>query len=256
MSEVHSEFSPEKQLVMREIPHELAINLAAFRTAQAVADFSFYRLLKEEAYLFPKYYKSGDSVLDLACGLGRTTLLLHEMGLQVRGIDRSDLFIETARRRLPYLDLRVGSYDRIEEADSSFRHVLISLNGIDYAYPAAQRIAALQECARVLQPGGTLIYSSHNVKSLHWFSPYYRNHLLWKTRNSIKAFKGWDYVVEDGVYAFYSSPGFVVRQTEAVGLKLLEIRGFFKLGTGRLDRYLSPYLHYVFTKPEKSGESG
>jgi ubiquinone/menaquinone biosynthesis C-methylase UbiE len=253
MSEIHSEFSPEKRLVMGEIPHELAVNLAAFHTAKAVADFSFYRLLKEEEYLFPKYYKSGDSVLDLACGLGRTTLLLHEMGFAVRGVDRSDLFIQIAKRRLPYLDLHVGSYDNIEEADSSFSHVLISLNGIDYAYPAAQRSAAIQECARVLKPGGTLIYSSHNVKSLHWFSPYYRNRLGWKARNSIKAFKEWDYVVEDGVYAFYGSPGFVVRQTEAVGLKLLEMRGFFRLGTGRLDRYFSPYVHYVFTKLGKVG---
>jgi hypothetical protein len=91
------------------------------------------------------------------------------------------------------------------------------------------------------------------VKSLHWFSPYYRNRLGWKARNSIKAFKEWDYVVEDGVYAFYGSPGFVVRQTEAVGLKLLEMRGFFRLGTGRLDRYFSPYVHYVFTKLGKVG---
>ena len=86
---------------MREIPRELEVNLAAFHTVQAVADFSFYRLLKEEEYLFPKYYKSGDSVLDLACGLGRTTLLLHEMGLAVRGVDRSDLFIQVAKRRFP-----------------------------------------------------------------------------------------------------------------------------------------------------------
>jgi ubiquinone/menaquinone biosynthesis C-methylase UbiE len=249
-------FSAEKRLVMKEVPRELAINLAAFRTAQAVADFSFYRLLKEEAHLFPKYYKSGDSVLDLACGLGRTTLLLHEMGLEVRGVDRSDLFIETAKRRLPYLDLRVGSYDSIAEPDSSFSHVLISLNGIDYAYPAAQRLVALKECARVLKPGGTLIYSSHNLKSLHWFSPYYRNKLLWRARNSIRAFKEWDYVLEDGVYAFYGAPGFVVRQTEAVGLRLIEMRGFCKLGAGRLDSYLSPYLHYVFTKPTKTSEPG
>src|ERR1700722_19398317 len=253
MSEVHNEFSLENKPVMREIPHELAVNLAAFHTVQAVADFSFYRLLKEEEYLFPKYYKSGDSVLDLACGLGRTTLLLHEMGLAVHGVDRSDLFIQIAKRRLPYLDLRVGSYDNIEEADSSFSHVLISLNGLDYAYPAAQRFAALQEGARVLKPGGTLIYSSHNLKSLHWFSPYYRNRLIWKARNSIKAFKECDYVVEGGVYTFYASSGFVVGQTQAVGLKMVEMRGFFKLGTGRLDRYFSPYIHYVFTKPENGG---
>ncbi|MGB7547415.1 MAG: class I SAM-dependent methyltransferase [Terracidiphilus sp.] len=232
-----------------EIPLELAENLAAFRSAQAVADLSIYRLFAEEEYLFPKYYKAGESVLDLACGLGRTTLMLHEMGLEVRGVDRSEVFIEIAKRRLPYLDLQVGSYDRIEEPDSSFSHVLISFNGIDYAFPAAQRVTALRECARVLKPGGTFIYSSHNLKSLHWFSPYYRGRLRWKLRNCARAFKEWDYILEDGVHAFYATPDFVVRQTEELGLKLLETKGFSDCGVERLDRYFSPYVHYVFTKP-------
>jgi ubiquinone/menaquinone biosynthesis C-methylase UbiE len=232
-----------------EIPLELAENLAVYSSPDAVAELSVYRLFPEEEYLFPKYYKPGESVLDLACGLGRTTLMLHEMGMTVRGVDRSKVFIEIARRRLPYLDLRLGSYDRIEEADSSFTHVLISFNGIDYAFPASQRETALRECARVLKPGGTLIYSSHNLKSMHWFSPYYKRRLRWKLRNSMKAFKEWSYILEDGAHAFYASQEFVVRQTEDVGLKLLEMRWFPKYGIGDLDRYLSPYIHYVFTKP-------
>jgi ubiquinone/menaquinone biosynthesis C-methylase UbiE len=165
-----------------QVPLELADNLQAYRTAAAVAEWSLYRLLPEEEHLFNKYYRAGESVLDLACGMGRTALLLHEMGLSVRGIDRSEVLIDLARKRLPYLDLRVGSYDCIEEADSSFSHVLISSNGIDLAVPESQRVMALGECARVLRPGGTLIYSSHNVKSLHWFSPYYRHRLGWKLR--------------------------------------------------------------------------
>src|ERR1700749_1506044 len=101
--------------LMEQAPQERAQNIAAFRTPQAVADLSVYKLFMEEEYLFPKYYKAGESVLDLACGLGRTTLMLHEMGLAVRGVDVSDVFIEIARRRFPYLDLHIGSYDHIEE---------------------------------------------------------------------------------------------------------------------------------------------
>lgn len=232
-----------------DIPPELAENLAAFRTGRAVSDLSVYRLFPEEEYLFSKYYKTGDSVLDLACGLGRTTLLLHEMGLRVRGVDRSDVFIELAKRRLPYLDLRAGSYDHIEEDDSSFCHVLISFNGIDYAYPAAQRLAALRECARVLKPGGTFIYSSHNLKSMYWFSPRYRSRIWWKLSNSGKAFKEWAYVLEEGMHTFYASPDFVVRQTEEVGLRLMEMKWSAKLRPERIDRYFTPYIHYVFVKP-------
>jgi ubiquinone/menaquinone biosynthesis C-methylase UbiE len=185
--------------------------------------------------------------------MGRTTLLLQEMGLSVRGIDRSEVFIQLAKKRLPYLDLRVGSYDRIEEPDCSFSHVLISFNGIDIAFPESQRIMALRECARVLRPGGTFIYSSHNLKSLHWFSPNYRHRLPWKLRHSIKAYREWAYLWEEGVYGFYASPEFVVRQTESLGLKLLEMMWFRKLGIDRFDRYFSPYIHYAFRKPAQPG---
>ena len=236
-------------VLSEQVPLELAENLQAYRTAAAVASYAVYRLFPEEEYLFPKYYKAGESVLDLACGMGRTTLLLQEMGLSVRGIDRSEVFIQIAKKRLPYLDLRVGSYDCIEEPDSSFSHVLISANGIDHAFPESQRVTALGECARVLKPGGTFIYSSHNLKSMHWFSPCYRHQLLWKLRNSIKAYREWAYVLEDGIHNFYASPEFVVRQTDSFGLKLLEMRWFRKLGMDRFDRYFSPYIHYVFRKP-------
>lgn len=232
------------------IPFEFVENMEAYyRTASAVAEWSVYRLLPEEEYLFPKYYKTGDSVLDLACGLGRTTLLLHEMGLGVRGVDSSDVFVEVAKRRLPYLNLRVGSYDHIEEADSSFCHVLVSYNGIDHAYPVSQRVTALHECARVLKPGGTFIFSSHNLKSLHWFSPRYRARLWWKLSNTAKAFKEWAYVVEEGMQLFWASPEFVVRQTEEVGLRLVEMRWCSKFKVDRVDRYFAPYIYYVFVKP-------
>lgn len=234
-----------------DIPRELAENLASYRTDKAIADYSVYQLHAEEQHLFSRHYKAGETILDLACGMGRTTLLLHEMGLNVRGVDRSEVFIERAKRRFPYLDFRTGSYDQIEEPDASFSHVLISFNGIDYAFPASQRSRALQECARVLKPGGTFIYSSHNIRSLHLFSPYYRNRLKWKLRNSVKAFKEYSYILEEGMHTFYATQDFVARQTESFGLDLVEVKGFSESRFEIFNRYFSPYFHYVFRKPER-----
>jgi ubiquinone/menaquinone biosynthesis C-methylase UbiE len=231
-----------------QIPLELAENLQAFKTSAAIDEYSAYLLFPEEKQLISKHYRPGDRILDLACGMGRTTLRLHEMGFSVTGIDASEVFINTAQRRFPYLDLRLGSYDRIEEPIEAFSHVLISCNGIDYAFPESQRVVALRECARVLKPGGTLIYSSHNIKSLHFFSPRYRGRLRWKFRNSLKAFKQRAYVVEVGLHTLYTSADFVIRQTESTGLKFLETMWLKMIGNDRVDKYFSPYLYYVFTK--------
>jgi ubiquinone/menaquinone biosynthesis C-methylase UbiE len=241
--------------VKEQIPLELEQNLQACRADWAIAECSVYHLFPEEEYLFNRYYKSGERVLDLACGMGRTTLLLHEMGFSVRGVDRSEVLIHLARKRFPYLDLMTGSYDAIKEPDDSFDHVLISYNSLDLAFPESQRVTALHECARVLKPGGTFIFSSHNLKSMHWFSPYYRDRLLWKFRNAFKAYREWAYVLEFGtIHNFYASAPYIVRQVESVGLQLLDMRWFQKLRVSRLDRYLSPYIHYAFRKPDRPRE--
>jgi SAM-dependent methyltransferase len=234
----------------QEISPELAENLEHFRTASAIAEYSYYALFPEEEYFFSNYYKAGESVLDLGCGMGRTTLLLYEAGLTVRGVDRSEVFIETAKRRFPYLDLRTGSFDRIEEADSSFCHVLVSFNSLDYAFPESQRIAALQECVRVLKPGGTLIFSSHNAGSLHWYSPHYLRKPLWKLRNAFRGFRRGTYVFEDGLHTYFASAELVIRQTEALGVKFLEMNSasFRRIGVESLDRYFAPYIHYAFRR--------
>ena len=233
-----------------EVPHELAVNLKLFTTPEAVEAYSAYQLDPQERYLFAKYYKPGDRILDLACGLGRTTLRLHEMGLSVKGIDVSGVFIDLARKRFPYLDLQIGDYTHIEEPDSTYSHVLISESGLDYAFPEPQREVALRECVRVLKPGGTLIFNTHNLKSLHFFSPVNRHRLLWKSRYFLKAFLSRAYVFEDGRYLFYASLEFVIRQAEAAGLKFLEMVGPRMSTTRRFNRYLSAHIHYVFTKPD------
>ncbi len=228
-----------------------AANQAYYISSEAVATYSFYTLLKEEDYLFPKYFKAGESVLDLACGMARTTLLLHKMGMRVCGIDRSEKFIEVAKQRFPDLDLRVGSFDAIGAEDASFDNIVIALNGIDLAIPESQRVAALRECTRVLKPGGILIFSSHNLKSLHWFSPYYNRHPRWKLRNCLRAFRKPSYLWEGEQCLMYTTPEYAVGQAESAGLELLEICGFNRFRSSRIDRYFSPYLHYVFTKPRQ-----
>ena len=123
--------------------------LRYYSSAEAIDECSVYSLYPEEEYFIIKYWRLGDRILDLACGLGRTTVRLHEMGFSVVGIDLSENLIRAAKQRSPYLDLRVGSFTSIGEPNASYSHVLISSNAIDLALPQTSRLAALDECARV-----------------------------------------------------------------------------------------------------------
>ncbi len=219
-----------------------------YRSAEAVESYSRYYLLREEKYLFRKFYCPGQTVLDLACGLGRTTVLLHEMGMQVRGSDLSDVLIQHARRRFPYIPFDVGSYTAIDAAHDSYDHVLISFNSIDHACPVTERVQALRECFRVLKPGGMFIFSSHNLKALH-MSPFLYRRVPWMLRNSLRAFREQAYVIDFGLCLSYAAPEYVIRQTESQGFRLVAMVGFRLAESLRFNKYFSPYIHYAWEKP-------
>jgi ubiquinone/menaquinone biosynthesis C-methylase UbiE len=161
-------------------------NTGHYQTDDAVEQYSHYNLMYEEKYLLPKYFKRQSSVLDLACGAGRTTLRLHEMGYTVKGVDLSDILLNTAKSRFPYISFEHGSYCNLPEADNSFDNILISYNGLDYV-PENERCQALRECSRVLKRGGCLIFSSHNIKYLHGVLSPINNHMV-LSKKHIKRF--------------------------------------------------------------------
>jgi SAM-dependent methyltransferase len=68
------------------------------------------------------------------------------------------------RANFPDADIRVGdARDLSELASDHFTLVFFSNNGID-AVDHAERGAVLREFARVVRPGGNLVYSTHNLR--------------------------------------------------------------------------------------------
>jgi ubiquinone/menaquinone biosynthesis C-methylase UbiE len=205
-----------------------AINIAAFDREELVEEYSRNKLNVAEQSLFQRYYQRGETVLDLACGAGRTTVCLSDMGLIVKGIDTSKVLIAAARKRYPTMDFELGSYLQIQLPNASYDHVLVSFNGLDYAHPEESRLAAIRECHRVLMPGGTLIFSSHNVKrfygSLVWMR---KGSIALKIWRMITAIKECDYVYEAsvGTHTFFGSPRYVSRQVEGQGFSREEMIG-------------------------------
>lgn len=104
---------------------------------------------------------AGD-VLDLGVGAGRTTGLLAAGARTYVGVDIAPGMIQAARRRHPGVCLLLGdASDLRDHADDSYDLVLFSHNGLD-ALDIAGRSAALREMARVLRPGGRVVFSSLN----------------------------------------------------------------------------------------------
>jgi SAM-dependent methyltransferase len=114
----------------------------------------------------------GREVLDLACGAGRTTYFLQQMGAKIVAVDIAENLILAARKSFPGIDFRVGDAEFLEFADHSFDAVLFSFNSMDCLYPKDKRINSLREIWRVLRPDGSFIFSHHNLAAL--FCGWYR----------------------------------------------------------------------------------
>jgi ubiquinone/menaquinone biosynthesis C-methylase UbiE len=198
------------------------VNSNVYRSNNAVDRYSVYYLRREEKYLIPKYFQNGSSVLDLACGAGRTTLCLFEMGYKTKGVDLSDALIGAAEKRFPYLDFEEGNYCNIQEENESYGNILISNNGLDYAFPENECEKAFSECFRVLKKGGHFIFSSHNIKYIHGALLPWNEHKLFLLKNSFNAFLNKKYIFErhTGLWTFYGSPKYIIKQAENHGFKL------------------------------------
>lgn len=99
--------------------------------------------------------------LDVGCGEGRFCRILQGMGIPTIGVDPTVALIDTARRRDPAGDYRVGRVEALEFADATFDLVVSYLTMIDF--PDLR--AAVAEMTRVLKPGGRLLIA--NLTSLN-----------------------------------------------------------------------------------------
>jgi SAM-dependent methyltransferase len=117
---------------------------------------------------------AGKRILDLGCGGGRTSALLHEMAADYVGLDYSARMIETCKQRYPGFTFMQGDATELSLFDdASFEFVIFSYNGID-TMSHASRLKVLHEVFRVLRPEGSFAFSSHSID--------FRNIAVWFDR--------------------------------------------------------------------------
>lgn len=109
-------------------------------------------------YRFATRFVPGQRVLDIACGEGYGSAALRQAGaVSVVGVDVSPQACEHARRTYG-IDARVGDATAIPLPNQSI-DIIVSFETIEHV---AQPTEFINECARVLAPGGVLIISTPN----------------------------------------------------------------------------------------------
>lgn len=106
------------------------------------------------------------AILDVACGGGLMANPLAQAGHEVTGIDLSEASLEVARRhdgtgRIRYL---VQDARALDFPDGRFDVVCM----MDFLEHIEDRDAVIREAARVLRPGGWLLFHTFNRTPLSW----------------------------------------------------------------------------------------
>src|SRR4051812_1254902 len=97
---------------------------------------------------------AGPPVLDVGCGPGAlTTRLVESFGAgEVSAVDPSEPFLEALRERLPGVDARAATAERLPFDDDAFGSAYAQL----VVHFMADPVAGLAEMGRVVRPGGTV----------------------------------------------------------------------------------------------------
>lgn len=104
---------------------------------------------------------TGARILDLACGQGRHAHLLAEAGFDVDGLDLSAHLIDAAKARGTgkTLHYRRGDVRKLPAAWSGRFDAVVNLfTSFGFFADARDDARVLRECARVLKPGGVMLW--------------------------------------------------------------------------------------------------
>ena len=129
-------------------------------------DFSRTRdeVWDEMFFLFEKYLKTGDKVLDLGCGNGRWFKLFKTYNVNYMGIDSSLKLIDIARKNDPEGKFQVEEGLNLSFPDNFFDKIY-SIAVFHHLPSKKLRLKFLEEAKRVLKPGGILVLTVWRLKN-------------------------------------------------------------------------------------------
>jgi SAM-dependent methyltransferase len=109
-----------------------------------------------EAVLSHREIGEPASCLDVGCGSGLAAEVFASKISSIAGIDACSAFVNTARKRVPAGDFRVGEMEALPFEDATF-DLVTGFNAFQYA---ASPLNALREARRVVKPGKHVVMAT------------------------------------------------------------------------------------------------
>ena len=116
----------------------------------------------DEDFHFFDYFVSqmrGKQVLDMGCGVGANTSLLHDSGIKVIGVDASSEMLRNAKEMYPHLKFEEQNILHTSYADHSFDGIVLSYVIEHFNEEGLQLLH--KEINRLLKDAGLLFITSH-----------------------------------------------------------------------------------------------
>jgi ubiquinone/menaquinone biosynthesis C-methylase UbiE len=151
--------------------HQFWTQQATGHRQSPAASWSDFRVIEMEIAEICKHLSDGDSVLDIGCANGFSSVeFAKQRRIQLRGLDYVAPMIDEARKRAEQskslrgtVEFDVGDITRLPENDGAYDKAIVIRVLINLGNWERQR-QGLQECARVLKPGGTLLLSEATLQ--------------------------------------------------------------------------------------------
>jgi len=123
-------------------------------------------LYPAEEIIVAKFFKQKDTLLDIGCGTGRTSIPLARQGHKVTGIDIVPEMIEIAGRQAKDYNIdvvfEVMNAAKMTFPHESFQYVLFSFNGFDHLLGRTNRERFLRDVFNILKTGGCFILTARS----------------------------------------------------------------------------------------------
>ncbi len=119
---------------------------------------------REMHSFYLQFFRSGQQVLELGCGVGYFVKMLGELGVNVTGIDLDPAAVAKAQNQaLPVIQAEALSY--LQELPGESLDAIFSAHLIEHL-DVETVFSLIQASYRILKPGGFLLLTTPNVRAL------------------------------------------------------------------------------------------